>query len=124
MITGDSDADGSSNLVDCAPTDATAWAAPGPSSGLLLDGESPTMLTWVAPVAPGGSATRYDVLRSPTASSFASPQCIAADVTVESAADAEEPTSVFFYVVRAKNACGAHMGFHSDLTKRQGGACP
>ncbi len=121
--TADSDGDGVADPVDCAPADPAAWAVPGEAVGLAV-AAGPSLLTWSAPAAPGGTSVRYDLLRSPSAAGFQSPICLLADTTATSVSDGEVPGSIFYYLVRSENVCGANLGTRSDGTPRTAGACP
>jgi serine protease AprX len=123
-LTGDPDGDGSSNLNDCAPLDAGAWAAAGPARNLLLAKNSLGIgLTWSPPAVSGGSV-RYDVLRSGVASSFSSASCLDSDTTATTAFDSLTPPTSFDYLIRAETSCGGSLGSASDGTPHQGPACP
>jgi hypothetical protein len=119
----DGDGDGVSDAADCAPADPAAWAVPGDAAGLVFAAGS-SLLQWSAPAAPGGTSVRYDLLRSPSAASFQSPTCLAADTTATSASDSTAPGVIFYYLVRSENVCGANLGTRSDGTPRAAGSCP
>ena len=51
-------ADGTGDVCDCAPQDATAQALPPLLQDLVLTGMSPTLLTWPDP----GAGLRFDVV--------------------------------------------------------------
>jgi uncharacterized repeat protein (TIGR01451 family) len=121
----DSDHDGVPDGEDCAPSDPSAWAVPGEATELRFPApEDKTLMQWNAPSSPGGSVVYYDVLRSTTASNFATPGCVAGNITATSAVDAAPPLPVFYYLVRAENVCGDNLGSASDETPRTGGPCP
>lgn len=123
VAAADGDGDGVADPADCAPSDPSAWAIPGEATGLLFV-SGKTTLQWSAPEAPGGTVVRYDLLRSGAASTFATPACVASNVTSTSANDPSSPTAAFHYLVRSENACGGSLGARSDGTPRSGGACP
>jgi hypothetical protein len=125
-VASDTDGDGVTNAADCAPSDASAWALPSDVADLALDRAGSTRLTWSAPQSVGGSAFRYDVLRSGDPASFAAASCVASDQTLRVATDSTTPapSSSFFYLVRTENACGGTMGAASDGTPHTGIACP
>ncbi len=124
-VTGDPDGDGVGNLTDCAPIDGASWSSPGPAAGLLLAQAGPlTQLAWNSPANPGASAILYDVLRSDQAGDFSVATCLASDVGAPQAADPEVPQTLFFYLVRAQNACGGNLGASSGGIARSGAGCP
>jgi hypothetical protein len=121
----DGDGDGVPDGSDCAPTDPGAWAVPGEATDLLFHGgAAPGALGWNAPASPGGTSVLYDLLRSARADDFGTPTCVAPGITVTSASDPAVPATVFYYLVRARNACGGALGSRSDGTPRFAGACP
>jgi hypothetical protein len=114
---GDSDGDGVGDGCDCAPGDSGVWAIPGEAQALKLSHEpvgdgGTTSLQWLAP-ATGGlpSAMSYDVIRTGTPADYvAAATCVeSGDGTDTAAVDTEVPARgrYFFYVVRARNSCGA-----------------
>jgi hypothetical protein len=126
----DADADGSDNLADCAPDDAAAFAVPGEVTGLVLDPDRETLRFDSA--APGaGAGAVHQVLRGRVSElpvgSGASETCVEPGTTATTAADPELPPAdeVFWYLVRARNACGAGgYGTTSDETPRTSAGCP
>jgi len=121
----DSDGDAVRDSQDCAPANPALWAIPSPARNLLLQGHVSTSLTWSAPAQPGGTGgPTYDLLRSASAAGFASAVCVATNVTAMSASDATAPAPVFFYLVRAENACGGTLGVASSGAPRSGRTCP
>jgi uncharacterized repeat protein (TIGR01451 family) len=121
----DADGDGVPDATDCAPGDGTAWALPGEATGVIFPtpGNNAT-LQWSAPAAPGGTIVRYDLLRSASESDFSSATCVASGVTATSGNDATVPSSVLYYLVRSRNACGGNLGASSGGVPRTGAACP
>jgi uncharacterized repeat protein (TIGR01451 family) len=121
----DADGDGVPDATDCAPGDGTAWALPGEATGVIFPtpGNNAT-LQWSAPAAPGGTIVRYDLLRSASKSDFSSATCVASGVTATSGNDATVPSSVLYYLVRSRNACGGNLGASSGGVPRTGAACP
>jgi len=111
----DQDGDGPGDACDCAPGDASVWDLPGEAADLLLTVDAldqvTTRLGWSAPPTGGLPASMtYDVIRSTSASDLVAPAtCLASALTVTTAADLDLPApgSAFFYVVRARDACGA-----------------
>jgi len=125
----DADGDGRDNLADCRPDDPDVFAVPGEVSGLAL-GADRTTLTWSSAAPGAGAATVHQVLRGPVAGlpvGGASEACIAAGTPAASVADAELPAAGagFWYLVRAKNACGTgSYGAGSGGSPRTSTACP
>ncbi len=123
-ILGDADQDGSTNLADCKPVESSLWSAPGPAAGLLLDQNGAvTSLSWDAPQVPGGTAPRYDVVRSTQGDDFETAKCLLANSTATSIADSQLPGEVFYYLVRAKNSCGSSLGAGSNGVPRTARTC-
>jgi hypothetical protein len=82
-------------------------------------------LSWEAPRGTYGLAL-YDVLRSTNPRDFTTPTCIEVDDVDTQAIAAEDPPpgQIFFYLVRAGNACGeGSAGFSTDGSEKQAGAC-
>jgi uncharacterized repeat protein (TIGR01451 family) len=120
----DSDGDGVLDDSDCAPADGTAWAVPGEATSLRFPVPSDTsQMQWEAPAVPGGTAVRYDVLRS-QAPDFAAASCIATDQVGLSFIDETSPSGLYTYLVRSENACGGNPGAGSTGTPRTVPACP
>jgi len=122
-LTGDPDADGVGTLTDCLPVDAATWAAPGEAVDLRLAGGAATALSWTAPVAPGSSAVRYDVVRSDRADDFSAAECVEKDQALTAATDDDLPEQIFYYLVRANNGCGANLGQGSGNEPRDAPVC-
>jgi len=121
----DGDGDGVANGADCVPGDASVWTAPSPVTNLMLS-KGTTGFQWSQPPSGGGAV--YDVLRSGAAADFWNATCVASGIsqtTVPSAGDVNpNPGEIFFYLVRARSACGtAPMGTGNHGTPRQGTAC-
>jgi subtilisin family serine protease len=110
LITGDADADGVGNAVDCAPVDSQSWAEPGQVTDLTLDGSTPTTLGWSSPASPGGNAVEYDLLRSESPADFTAATCIESGITTPGSSDGATPGGAFFYLVRVRNVCGENAG--------------
>ena len=133
-VAGDADGDGVGNGCDCAPSNPAAWAIPGDVSGPTVTHAPPgaggtTTFAWSAPATGGTPAgMAYDVIRSPLASDFVGAgTCLETDGTDLQATDPSAPSagSIFFYVIRPQNACGAGVA-HRDDTGAPGPArsCP
>jgi hypothetical protein len=121
----DSDGDGVADAADCAPGDPGAWAVPGEATGLRFpQAGDATFLAWSPPDAPGGSAVRYDLLRSVAAGDWLAADCLLTNTTATAASDPALPGRAFYYLVRAENACGGTLGARSDGTPRSGASCP
>jgi hypothetical protein len=121
----DSDSDGVADGCDCAPLNPGAWGIPGEATSLTLSQSAPTPgsstnLSWNPPATGGQPAAMlYDVIRSGVAADFVSAAtCLASDAGPATMAnDAEVPPkgTVFFYLVRAQNVCGAGIA-RTDIT--------
>jgi hypothetical protein len=124
----DADGDGRNNLADCRPDDATVFASPGEVSGLGFGSDRVT-LSWSSAAPAAGSATEHQVLRGLLAGlpvGGASESCLVTGTTASSVADADLPPgdAGFWYLVRAKNACGTGTyGEASGGTPRVGTVC-
>src|SRR5262245_11754744 len=125
----DADGDGRDNLADCRPDDPTLFAAPGEISGLALGSDRIT-LSWGSAAPTSGSATEHQVLRGLVTAlpvGGASDACIVAGTIASSATDPAAPPAGagFWYLVRARNACGTGTwGSTSGGSPRIGIACP
>ena len=128
---GDRDEDGTLNGSDCAPGDAGARSLPVEAAGFALSGKSPTSLTWTEQASATGPGILYDVvggtisvLRSSGLSAATS--CVGSALTVPSFSDsrpAPGPGACFYYLVRARNACGTG-GFGAGRSALDTLACP
>lgn len=114
----DRDGDGVSNDADCAPEDAGSFRFPAEVAALRLRHDRSTLttsLTWEAQAPRSGPATTSDVasgtlgeLRSDRG--FARATCLSTGDGDDSWVDARgnpSPRQGFWYLVRARNACGA-----------------
>jgi uncharacterized repeat protein (TIGR01451 family) len=121
----DADGDGVPDPSDCSPGNASVWSVPGEATALSFPNASdPSQLQWLPPASPGGTMVSYDLLRSTTQAGFITPTCLASGITATAAADPAIPGTIFYYLVRAKNACGGNLGTRSDGTARTAGSCP
>jgi uncharacterized repeat protein (TIGR01451 family) len=120
----DSDGDGTADADDCAPGDPSAWAVPDDATDLLFSGPGTSAIQWTAPAATGGSGLRYDLVRSVSGGDFSSIDCIATDQAGTSASDLGIPVNLYFYLVRAENACGGTLGASSGGTPHTAPSCP
>ncbi len=125
----DADGDGVSVCEDCDDTNAGVQATPAEVGGFAVRGADTAVLGW----SDAGAGVRYDVLRSTQAADFVSGAvCVESDdASDRSAQDAAVPPpgGVFFYLVRAENACpnalgAGPLGFRSDGQPIQGRSCP
>jgi len=125
----DADGDGRDNLADCRPDDPTVFASPGEVSGLTVGSDRVT-LSWNSEAVNSGSATQHQVLRGLVADlpvGGASESCLVTGTPTSAIADPAVPPagSAFWYLVRAKNACGTgSYGATSAGSPRDGSACP
>ena len=130
----DHDGDGFA-ACDCNDADADAWSKPGEARDLYLTkgAGSETILSWLAPTEPGGVmvAIVYDAIRSVNPADFvAAASCLpVAGPGVTTSSDMSDPGTggVFFYLVRATNACPSGdgpLGTRSSGTPRDGRSCP
>jgi len=130
----DHDGDGFA-ACDCNDASADAWSTPGVAQDLVLakGAGSETILSWRAPANPGGLlvAIVYDAIRSVTPANFvASASCLPVTgpgVTTTSDLSDPGPSGLFFYLVRATNACPSGdgpLGARSNGTARTGRSCP
>src|SRR5262249_39577888 len=98
--------------------------APSEARGLSLTGTNPTQITWMPPSDPGGTqAVVYDVLRSPVPDGFLSATCVVSGFPGLGVGDANMPTPILFYLVRAKNGCGGTLGTNSAGLPTAGAPC-
>jgi len=131
----DTDGDTHGDACDCDSLSAQVWARPDPVTGLVLTHDGPSSVTtmnWDTPAANGGTlATFYDLLRSNLATDFsAAAVCLESDDGADlTAVDAVEPPAggLFYYLVRAENACPTGPGDLGDDSfgqERSGRSCP
>ncbi len=121
---------------DCNDADGTVYGTPGEVRALEMshDGVSgSTTVTWQAPLEEGGAAgsLSYDLLRSPEADDFqAAASCLESGTAATTSEElgSPPPGAVWFYLVRARNACPTggvgSLGHGSSGTEREGAACP
>ncbi len=123
------DDDAAGTACDCNDGDATLLRIPAPVTGLHWATDA-TTLSWDDARAGAGSASVHDVVRGALAAlpvgSSAQESCLAHGASEASASDAEEPGAGtgFWYLVRARNACGVgSFGAASAGSMRESGAC-
>jgi hypothetical protein len=132
MLPGEADQDDDSWHAcggDCDDTNGSIWEAPGEVANLRFD--AAVFLSW-SPPGTGGqpAAVRYDLLRSPDPRDFvAAATCVVWQSGPVGAVDLDAPSpgAVFFYQVRASNACPdghGSLGAGSDGVPRAGRSCP
>jgi hypothetical protein len=128
----DDDRDGVSECGgDCDDGNGSVQGAPSEVSGLMVAGASPALVSW--DTAAGGTTLRYDTLRSSAAGDFVNGAvCVESDDpsdTVASDPDTPPLGGIFYYLVRAEDACpgtlgSGSLGFTSGGQPRQGRTCP
>lgn len=114
---GDDDIDGDrvGEACDCAPLDASAYAAPVEVPRLRIAGVSPTTLGWDSQSGPAGSGTTSDLVSGDAAAlradgGFASACALVTGAARPALADPRPdppPGAAYYYLVRAGNTCGA-----------------
>jgi hypothetical protein len=131
----DGDADGFSTCGgDCNDANGAIWATPGEVRSLVMShnkATSTSTLGWTAPLLPGATSILYDTLRSPTPTNFTSSAvCVESNDganTIATDATALTPGSIFYYLIRAENACPSGQGVlgrNSAGTPTPGRTCP
>ena len=128
-VSPDLDGDGFGDAGDCAPSDPGVGAAPVEVAGVAFQADKQT-LAWRSQAAYAGAATVHDVVRGeigdlPTGG--ATETCLASGVATAQIVDAAEPDPgvSFYYLVRARNACGAGTyGAATAGAPRTTVACP
>lgn len=127
VVPRDADGDGATDAVDCAPRDGAVWAVPADVTTLRVAKSGASLsLTWTATSAPGAAAApTYDVVRSPSARDLITGAvCVATGTSATSASEGTPAGAAWFYLVRAKNACGATAGVDASGVPRLVRACP
>ena len=113
----DADGDGFPVADDCDDANDQVWRAPG--EVLDLGFADPATLTWDGPDDLGGTpgSVGFDTLRSTSPASFAEAVCVGPSETPASGV-------VFFYLMRATNACAdGSLGASSNGSPRVGISC-
>jgi hypothetical protein len=123
----DVDGDTYNECHECNDADPQAWYTPSEAEDLLFASDRETM-SWDPPLDPGGTSVIYDTLRSGDAQDFGdtSAVCVESDDGSDTiATDSETPGEVFYYLVRAENACGhGLLGQRFDGERPAGRDCP
>src|SRR5580765_7450020 len=124
----DIDGDGYPDGTDCNDRDERVWSLPGEPQNLHFT--SRTTFVWDALVDLGGSSgDTYVTLRSTSPSNFASAPAASCNDTEGLSTSTTDttvppPGSAFFYLVRARNACGdGVLGHRSNGAPVAGLAC-
>lgn len=128
----DADLDGRCGGADCAPADETLWSAPSPARFLRIERDGTDLdtahLDWTAPLLPGGTTPRYDVIAAIGPNSFDVGEfCVEADESADRTATdtaAIGGGQVRYYLVRSENSCGDALAPGSSGTARAAMACP
>ncbi len=129
----DGDGEGVDNNSDCALADPGAFAPPGEAGPLAADkGDGgAAVLSWPSQAGSAGSGTVYDVARGLLSglpvSGTASATGLACGLAATTVTDPTLPAADtgFYYLVRARNACGpGSWGEDSAGTPRSTAACP
>lgn len=109
QLAPDADADGAPDSVDCASQDADSFAPPPP---LQLSWISRTRLVWTDAAKGAGEGTVYDVARGSLVSlksggTLNAQSCMQTGLPALTVADMPPPGDGSWWLVRARNGCGA-----------------
>jgi len=106
----ETDGDAVLTSCDCAPLDDQLWAVPGEVSDLRLAHSGgvggTTTLTWDTPAIPGATTVTHDVLRAEAPDDLGGFEPIVEGEPGTGATDTDDPSPLYFYLVRAVNECG------------------
>jgi|GEM_PF-1149855 len=108
----DADADGAGDVCDCGPASGGSISIPSEVTGLTI-APGKILLTWTSAAPGAGHGTVHDVLRGVIGElpvgAGPSETCLPPGGFDASAIDTETPApgQGFWYLVRARNACGA-----------------
>jgi hypothetical protein len=128
----DGDGDGVADC-DCDDGNNQVWATPGEATDLSVshDVGVGTTLDWASPVDTGSVSVTYETLRTAMPDNWMlAVDCVAdGDPSDTTNLDTESPDPglVFYYLVRASNACPAGvgpLGRDSGNAERTGASCP
>ena len=121
----DGDGDGVVSSDDCSPLLPEAWETPGPARALTVGPGMLDNLSWLAPDVSGGSIVYFDVLRGQNVEDLPGATCIETGLETTLATDGDVPPSggIYFYLIQARNDCGATIGPDSSGTPRIGPSC-
>ena len=110
----DLDEDTHFNASDCAPADPSAWQAPGPVGGVLLDPGPVTHLAWNAQPTLDGVPVAYEIaggtLSTVPGNGLGAAGCLAgglADPAWDDPRTDPPPGEGYFYQIQARKPCGA-----------------
>jgi hypothetical protein len=124
----ESDGDGVRNDLDCAPSNAAAFAVPGEVRGLRF--RTHTELKWGSAAPSSGTGSVHDVMQGAVAElpvGAPGETCLVDGTAGTTLEDDSVPAvgQAFFYLVRAANACGVgSWGFESSGLEQVSAACP
>ena len=119
----DTDGDGNGDLCDCAPGDPSLLSVPVEVTGVTaVPSGGSTLLSWDDQSGSAGSATLYDAATGNLSDlqldrNFGQAACLSSDLVSSSVSDAGPaplPGDGFYYLIRARHACGA--GTHGSAT--------
>jgi hypothetical protein len=128
----DNDGDGF-EVCDCNDGNPNVWAPPGPVEDLVAEhGPGGTTLSWTAPLFLGANSVSFESIRSANSINFmTSTLCLPdgdpSDTTILDSSANPAPGTVYFYEVRAVNACpggDGPLGRASSNLLREGRSCP
>ncbi|HEX4823660.1 MAG TPA: S8 family serine peptidase [Candidatus Polarisedimenticolaceae bacterium] len=126
----DSDGDGIADVCDCRPADSGVYDTPSDVTRLEFNA-SKTLLSWDDQSRQAGNATVYDVVRGDlqtlrATGTIADALCHGPAGTATSLGDPSIPAvdAGFYYVVRARNACGDGGWGASSSGPRTHATCP
>jgi DNA-binding beta-propeller fold protein YncE len=110
---GNRDEDAVLDGDDCAPGDADTWVETGVVTGVALEANSPTTLTWDEQATISGPSVRYDLVSGSisdlrSTGLVAASSCLEGDLDTAEAQDARPDPPAgdgYFYLLRAENPC-------------------
>lgn len=127
----DADDDGHGDACDCAPLDATLYAAPAEIETLAVH-DGPGSLSWSSAAPQSGPATVYDVVRGDldqvaNLGDGGLTVCLGDDVPATTLPDPSPdpaPRNGWFYLVRGANGCGTGRYETATDGRDRVGSCP